>query len=194
MSVIAIDPGHGGKDPGAIGPTGLKEKDCALKIALKLGQLLQKHKVSVIYTRTNDSYPSLTQRVAIANKAKADYFVSIHLNSSTNPAAKGTETFSFQRGTVGEKLAQRIQSHLVKSIGTADRGVKQESFLVLRETKMPAVLVEVCFISNPKEEALLKSETFLNKAAEGISKGILAQLNTTQAATKIWRIIQPWKR
>lgn len=179
MSSIAIDPGHGGKDPGAIGPTGLKEKECALKIALKVGQMLKKHNVKVIYTRTDDSYPSLTQRAELANKAKADYFVSIHLNSSTSPSAHGTETFSFKRGTVGEKLAQKIQSHLVKSIRLANRGVKQENLLVLKKTKMPAALVEVCFISNPKEEALLKSEAFLNKAAEGISRGILAQLNTT---------------
>ncbi len=173
---IYIDPGHGGSDPGAVGPTGLKEKDINLSIAIDVGQILQKHGISAILTRQDDSRVELADRVKIANDNGADYFVSIHNNSASNPAATGTETFAFPNSDRGTKLADAVQRSLVNEIKLANRGVKHKGLFVLKNTKMPAILVEIAFINNPKEEKLLKDPGFLNKASIGISKGILTFL------------------
>ncbi len=178
MVDLMIDPGHGGSDPGAIGPTGLREKDANLKIALKAGMILKDQGVSVAYTRTADIRHSemlaqdLSARAVMANKAGARYFLSIHNNSFTQPTAKGTETYALAPGGEGEKLARAIQQSLVSVIQLPNRGVKFADFAVLRETTMPAALVEVCFISNPVEETLLKDEAFLNQAALAIAQGV----------------------
>ncbi|MBU5312237.1 N-acetylmuramoyl-L-alanine amidase [Tissierella carlieri] len=173
MIDIIIDAGHGGVDPGAIGPTGVKEKEITLKLALKAGNLLKSRGVNIEYTRIDDRYVELKQRAIIANDAKARFFLSIHINSATNQSATGTETFAFFQGGQGEKMARAIQSNLVEAIGLPNRGVKYANFAVLRETNMPAALTEVNFICNPKEEAMLKSEIFLDKAALGIAKGVI---------------------
>lgn len=172
MMDYMIDAGHGGKDSGAVGDV-LKEKDLTLKITLKVGNLLKARGVSIGYTRTTDTFLELSQRSDVANKAEAKYFVSIHINSAENRAATGTETFAFARGGDGEKLAAAIQKNLVKAIGLTNRGVKTANFAVLRRTKMPAALTEVAFICNPTEEAKLKDEAFLDKAATGIAKGMI---------------------
>lgn len=173
MLDLMIDAGHGGKDSGAVGPTGLKEKDITLKLALKVGKILSTKGVSVGYTRTGDISVGLTQRAEIANKSKAKFFLSIHINSASTPTANGTETYAFDAGGQGEKLASSIQKNLVTAIGLTNRGVKFSNLAVLRDTIMPAVLTEVNFICNPKEEAMLKSDAFLDKAATGISKGVV---------------------
>ena len=170
---ICIDPGHGGSDPGAMGPTGLKEKDINLDVAVNIKRILQKHGIGTILTRQDDSRVNLISRVKIANDNKADYFVSVHMNSSLNPAAMGTETFAFPNSVLGSKLAGAIQKSLVNEINSVDRGVKYENFFVLKNTKMPAVLVEVAFINNFEEEKLLKDQNFLYRASIGIAKGIL---------------------
>ena len=180
MSVIRIylDPGHGGYDPGAVGPTGVREKDCTLQVALRVGELLKARGISVGYSRTMDIALGATQasdlsnRAAWANIAKAQYFLSIHINSFTNHIATGTETYCLALGGEGEKLAKSVQSALVNEIKLPNRGVKTANFQVLRETAMPAALVEVCFISNPGEEKRLKDADFLEKAAVGIAKGV----------------------
>lgn len=173
MIDLTIDAGHGGKDPGAIGPTGVQEKDITLKLALKVGNLLTARGVNVNYTRTDDRSVELSERAVFANTAKAKYFLSIHINSAANAAANGTETYAYASGGQGEKLAAAIQKNLVAAIGLTNRGVKFANFAVLRETNMPAALTEVNFICNPKEEAMLKDEAFLNKAASGIAKGVI---------------------
>jgi N-acetylmuramoyl-L-alanine amidase len=173
MFDFTIDAGHGGMDPGAIGPTGLKEKDITLRLTLKVAKHLIDRGVKVNYTRIEDKTLSLSQRAAIANNSNSKYFLSIHINAAENINATGTETFAFSKGTEGEKLATSINNNLVRAIGLANRGVKFNNFAVLRETKMPATLTEVCFISNPKEEAMLKDEIFLDKTAEGIAKGMI---------------------
>ena len=171
---ICIDPGHNGaSEPGAVGPTGLKEADCTLAISKIAAEKLRQAGVSVIMTRDADKDISLTQRCRMANEAGVDSFVSIHINSATNPSATGTETYSFAVGTAGEKLAQAIQAGLVEAIRLPDRGIKTANYQVLRDTTMPAVLTEVCFICNPAEESLLRQESFLEKAAAGIAGGIL---------------------
>lgn len=176
---VCIDPGHGQHDPGAVGPGGTKEKDVALSVALKVGEWLKKHGIDVVFTRTNDNpgFPTdekqnLAKRVSIANTAKADIFVSVHCNSAGNKQARGLETYCYALGGNGEKLARAIQEEVRKATGFIDRGVKTANFYVLRYTQMPAVLVELGFISNPDEEKILASTDFQAKAAEAIAKGI----------------------
>lgn len=171
---IYIDPGHGGNDSGAIGSAGLKEKDVNLNIAIKVRQILEKHGINAILTRHDDSRVELIDRVKMANDNRADYFISIHINSASNSTATGTETFAFPNSSVGAKLANAIQKSLVNEINLANRGVKHKDFFVLKNTKMPATLVEVAFISNPEEEKLLKDQNFLYKVVVGIVKGVLA--------------------
>ena len=179
---IMLDPGHGGKDPGAVGPTGLKEKDVNLKIALNVGKLLTDRKLKISYTRTTDILlgntigEDLNARVELANSAKAKYFVSIHNNSFSNKEAKGTETYIYGKGGQAEKLAEAVQRNLVQITGLHDRGVKVANFYVLKYTMMPAILVEAAFISNPEEEKSLKEDIFIQKIATGISKGITEYL------------------
>lgn len=173
MDDYIIDPGHGGIDPGAIGSTGLMEKDVTLKIALKVGKLLTDRGLHINYTRVDDKTLSLSARANIANNSKAKYVVSIHINAAENKKATGTESFSFKEGTEGEKLAKSINDNLVKAIGLPNRGVKVANFAILRETNMPAALTEVSFISNPSEEALLRDEAFIDKVAEGIARGMV---------------------
>lgn len=181
---ICIDPGHGGYDTGAIGPTGIYEKNVNLAIALKLGQILQEAGIDVVYTRTSDNvrWPSdvvkdLQTRCDIANNAEVNYFVCIHANSSDSPSANGTETYYLDGSTEGQKLAQDIQQELVQANGLQDRGVKTAGYYVLKNTNAPAILTEVAFISNPKEESLLNDNDFEEKCAQGIANGILKCLS-----------------
>lgn len=177
MTKIVIDAGHGGKDPGAIGPAGTKEKDVALAIAKKVAALLKSAGIDAQLTRDSDVFVELNTRANKANAAKANYFVSIHCNSATSPQAHGTETYCYAKGAEGEKLAANVQRALIKELKLADRGVKTANYAVLRETRMPAILVELAFISNPKEEALLRNELFQDLAAKAIAEGICEYLN-----------------
>ena len=169
---ICIDPGHGGADPGAVGPTGLKEKDVNLAVGLKLAELL-KPIAEVKLTRTKDIAVSLKDRAAIANSFKCDYFISVHSNSFTDRKVGGVETWAYAPGGNGEKLAKAVQPELVKATGFANRGVKfNTAFAVLRDTKAPAILTETGFISNPAEEKLLKTDAFRDKIARAIAQGV----------------------
>jgi N-acetylmuramoyl-L-alanine amidase len=180
---ICIDPGHGGADPGAIGPTGLKEKDVNLAVCLKLAELL-KPIADVKLTRTSDIRLGNTQRedlqarVAIAEKAKADRFLSIHCNAYSDRNVRGIETFAYAPGGNGEKLARAIQAELIKATGLKDRKVKfsGSSIYVLKHTSMSAVLTEVGFISNPQDEAMLKTSAFQAKVAKAIAQGVAKHL------------------
>lgn len=176
MTKICIDPGHGGADPGAIGPSGLKEKDVNLAVGLKLAELL-KPIAEVKLTRTKDIAVSLKDRAQIANSFKCDYFISVHTNSFTDRKVGGVETWAYAPGGNGEKLAKAVQAELVKATGFANRGVKFNSkFAVLRDTKAPAILTETGFISNPDEEKLLKTDAFREKIAKAIAQGVAKQL------------------
>ncbi len=176
MTKICIDPGHGGADPGAIGPTGLKEKDVNLAVGLKLAELL-KPIAEVKLTRTKDIAVSLKDRAAIANSFGCDYFISVHTNSFTDRKVGGVETWAYAPGGNGEKLAKEVQAELVKATGFANRGVKfNTSFAVLRDTKAPAIITENGFISNPDEEKLLKTDAFREKIAKAIAQGVAKQL------------------
>lgn len=175
---ICIDPGHGGADPGAVGPTGYTEKEATLLTAHLVKQRLERiHYICM--TRCNDEYLPVNQRAQLANSEEADLFVSIHANAFHSPAAHGTETLYFPGSDLGAEAAQEIQTALVLAIDLQDRGIKERGDLaVLRNTTMPAVLVELGFISNPHEEALLRDTDFLVSASCGIAQGILRYLST----------------
>ncbi|ODA41184.1 N-acetylmuramoyl-L-alanine amidase [Desulfosporosinus sp. BG] len=182
---IVVDPGHGGPDTGAIGATGTYEKNNTLAIGLNLAGMLRSAGASVILTRSKDVTPAvgtyselsdLQARTKIANDLKADLFISIHNDSFSNPATTGTTTYYSSDSPVAAQskaFANCVQSELVKSIALPSRGVKDANFYVIKNTKMPAVLVEVGFISNPVEEKLLESPDFQSKAVMGIYQGIL---------------------
>jgi N-acetylmuramoyl-L-alanine amidase len=178
---VCVDPGHGGSDPGAVGATGTYEKDNTLAISLLLRDRLEKNGAAVFLTRDSDkdvSYPDSTAdeelgaRVDIANESGADIFISIHNDSFTSASAAGTTTFHYG-DTESVRLAGHVQKCLVGELGTRDRGSRFASFYVIRYTDMPAILVEVAFISNPEEEMLLASVDGRCKAADSIFQGIV---------------------
>jgi len=180
--IVAVDPGHGGKDPGAVAKSnGLKEKDVNLAVALKVRDLLQGAGVEVVMTRDTDVFIELGQRATIANNANADIFVSIHHNANANSDLDGTAVFSYPSSQEGARLAKYIQDELIKAFGRAGvnkkyDGTKTADFKVLRETLMPAVLTESAFLSNAEEAALLATDEFRTKEADGIFKGIAKYL------------------
>ncbi len=181
--LICLDAGHGGTDPGACA-NGLKEKDITLKAVKKMGALLEKQGVDVVYTRTKDIYTALGERCRIANSRKCDAFVSIHNNAAVNAAANGIETLCYTKNN----LAYYIQQNLIDELKLADRGVKERKDLyVLNSTDMQAVLVELGFISNVKEAGLLKDENFLDRAIKCIVKGICKYLSVNyKEDNKMW--------
>lgn len=172
--VITVDPGHGGKDPGALGYSDIREKTPALEIALRLEKMLKEAGAKVVMTRRDDRFITLSERTEIANRMDSDIFVSIHLNGHRSSNSFGTETFIAPASPKDTKLlAEFIQSSLVEKLGTFDRGVKEEKLYVLEHTTMPAVLEEVVFISNKKEEDKIMKESFKKKSAGAIYKGIV---------------------
>lgn len=196
-TTIVLDPGHGGRDPGAIGPGGLQEKAVTLAVAQRVADLLaQQGAGRVILTRNDDSYVGLTERTALAAQVGAAVFVSIHMNACSNPAKDGTATYyvsaagvdsavqyqgvsrgmAEQRQQESARLASCIQAELVRRLGLPDDGIRQANFVVLRTATMPAVLVEVAYISNPQEEAQMTTDGFITNAAQGIAQGIIDYL------------------
>lgn len=171
MKRICIDAGHGGKDPGAWAG-GVREKDIALAVALKIGALLTGYEV--VYTREEDVYVGLAERALIANQAKADLFVSVHCNSALNASANGMEVYVHTtRSAASTRAANTIYDRLLPASGLRGRGVKANDYAVLRETSMPAVLVELGFVSSDGDRAKLVSEAWQNRAAEAIASGIM---------------------
>jgi N-acetylmuramoyl-L-alanine amidase len=172
---IIVDAGHGDYDPGAIGPSGVKEKDVNLAVAKYLKTELERYGATVLLTRSKDAYLELRERTDISNKSDYDAFVSIHSNAYS-AASRGTETFyntskNFN-ASQSRFLAQDVQAALSKELGTHNRGYTNKDFYVTRENDLPSILVELAFISNPKEEKLLKSDRFRRDAATGIRTGL----------------------
>jgi N-acetylmuramoyl-L-alanine amidase len=231
---IVIDPGHGGHDPGAVGPRGLYEKDVVLDIALKLKKiLLGDPRNEVFLTRETDVFIPLEERTVIANKKNADLFVSIHANASPRRKTNGIETYLLNwtddeeamRVAAREnqislkkmkemnrkmdvldiimsdlmrqnkrdesiKLAHHIQNSIISTLDNGnknvlDLGVKQALFYVLFGARMPSVLVEVSFISNPEEEKLLSKESYRMQIAEAIAEAINKYLSYIPAVQKV---------
>ena len=181
---ITIDAGHGGNDSGAIGPTGVMEKSVTLRIANELRRLLVADGATVYMTRTTDTEVSpkganasdieeLQARCDVANNTKSDIFISIHMDSFSSGAAKGTTGYYYSLGSQRSRdLADKVRQGVIDQIGTQSRGTQSCNFYVVKHTDMPATLVEVAFISNPQEEQLLNSEEGIQKAAQGIADGI----------------------
>lgn len=168
--IVAIDPGHGGRDPGAIGPTGMREADVNLDVALQVRDLLTRDGVRVVLIRETDATVELLDRPRIAREAAATIFVSIHANAHGRATVNGSETFFLTPQSLA--LAQMIQDELSVVLGIPSRGIKTANFLVLRDTGVPSVLVETAFISNPDGEAQLKDLNFRQRLAQAIHRGI----------------------
>lgn len=171
--LVAIDPGHGGKDDGAASESGLNEKDVNLDISVRVKGLLENAGFRAIQTRNNDNYVSLQERCDMANNAGADIFVSIHNNFSNNAEMLGAETYFYNSSGRGRQLAEHIQQNLVERTGSFDRGVKNSAFFVLENTKMTAALVESAFLSHSAESERLRDAGFRQSIAEGIFNGIV---------------------
>ncbi|MBP5223469.1 MAG: N-acetylmuramoyl-L-alanine amidase [Lachnospiraceae bacterium] len=171
MALIVLDAGHGGENPGAV-YQGRQEKDDALKLVLAVGRILEERGQRVYYTRTTDVYESPARKAQEANEAGADYFVSVHRNSSPYPNQyTGVETLVFNRYGAAARLADSINAQLEK-IGYENQGINERPNLaVLRRTGMPAVLVVVGFINNDADNRLLDSR--FKETAEAIAEGIL---------------------
>lgn len=217
ITTIAIDPGHGGRDPGAVGRHGLHEKDVTLDIALRLRRLIQERLgIRVVMTRTEDVFVPLEERTAIANRAKADFFISIHVNAAPKSRAQGFEAYYLSRepsdsiaraSAIREnlpvdlgglqareqealqailwdmantlylressELAQMLLEEFDTVLKVDNRGVKSAPFFVLMGAAMPAVLLEVAFISNLAEEKKLQTQAYKNQIAQALFKGVV---------------------
>ena len=203
--VVVLDPGHGGKDKGAVSPRNVQEKLLVMDVAKRVRNQLQARGLIVHLTRDGDQSLSLSERTKKAARWNADLFVSLHADSASK-TAKGAATFilslpkcystlSYGKGTPSGKanpgnrfnlantvLGYRIQQNLIKATRQDDRGVKHARFQVLREAPCPAVLVEMAFITNPQEEALVIRASHRAKIAKGIADGIAAYLNDIKRA------------
>ncbi|MBM3253574.1 MAG: hypothetical protein FJZ16_04915 [Candidatus Omnitrophica bacterium] len=215
INTVILDPGHGGKDPGAIGKTGLKEKDVVLDIAKDLKDILSSKGLNVVITRGSDEFISLPERVKIANDNKGDLFVSIHTNASRAKMARGLEVYYLSEVaeydnevkedmnwnsynstkdnsmspssyldeilqelmlTVNRydsiKLANNVADSIAEKLFIRNRGIKRAKFFVLKGAKMPAILIEIGFITNRFEEKNLKNSYYRRMIVEAIAEGI----------------------
>jgi len=223
VSRIVIDPGHGGKDPGAIGPDGRKEKDITLEVSKLLAKRLQAEGLEVFLTREKDRFIPLEERTAFANKHKADLFVSVHVNAHADEAIRGVETYILnltsdasaiqvaarENATTSKSLsdlqfiindlmltskinessrfATSTQKSIISSLEKSGHvcknlGVKQAPFYVLMGAQMPSILVEIGFITNTAECALIQDREYQNSIIEGIRSGINSYIDNTSYA------------
>jgi N-acetylmuramoyl-L-alanine amidase len=174
--IIVIDPGHGGRDPGAVGSMGTKEKDVNLDISMKLYDILkQKTDWQIYLTRKNDRFVTLSERTSLAIRLNADMFLSIHSNADRTGFENGIETYAhYNSNKTGWALAWHVQESLVNGLNLRNRGLKANNFQVIRETpNIDSVLLEIGYISNSSEERLLRKPIFRAKAARSIYQGIL---------------------
>ncbi|HHW73207.1 MAG TPA: N-acetylmuramoyl-L-alanine amidase [Firmicutes bacterium] len=180
--VIVLDPGHGGGDPGTVGVGPTPEAENVLAIAWELKSMLEKAGAEVILTRQNDSSPAwgtiyaaqengqLAARVAAANRSRGQVFLSLHNDWHEESSVRGSSTHYFKSADLA--LAEALQRSLVSRLRTADLGVKRSSFYVLRNTSMPAALVEIGFLSNPEEAARLSQPTYRLEVARALLMGL----------------------
>ncbi len=168
---IVIDPGHGGKDPGAEGISGKWEHEYTLALSVKVFDLLRQDPEYEPYmTRTDNTFIELEDRAQMANDLDADAFISIHGNTYSDPAISGTESYYYADESF--PLARDVHEELVKTTGFRDRGVKQEDWMVLTKCDVPAILLEVGFLTNPGDEETLLNDARQNEIAKAIVSGI----------------------
>ncbi|MCM3761026.1 N-acetylmuramoyl-L-alanine amidase [Alkalihalobacillus oceani] len=179
MTRLCLDYGHGGTDPGAV-YKGRKEADDVLSIGKAVAAEIRRHGITVDETRTTDKTVSLRERSNFENRKKYDYFISFHRNAYQPEKAQGVETYTYvNTGTKSKSMAAKIQTELVK-VGFTNRGVKAANFHVLRETKAPAVLMEIGFIDNISDNRLLDAKK--QQVITGIARAILAQVGVSYKA------------
>lgn len=181
--IIVIDPGHGGSNPGAT-QYGMRESDNNLSVGLKLKKLLEDSGAKVIMTRDADRAVAkegvqlkqeLQARVDLVDVYNADVFISIHTNANENPDIHGAMTFYYN--DISKRLASNIQTSMIKFTEATDKGTEKENFYVLRNNKIPAVLVEMGFITNKNEAIKLNDDVYRNVLVNGIYKGIVNYFN-----------------
>ena len=173
FSTVVIDPGHGGFDQGGIPGQKVPEKMVALDTALRLQKLLGRAGMRTVMTRSTDVFVPLSMRSAIANAHSDAIFVSIHYNASTRSGAQGIETYS--ENNRGAVLAARIQRQLITRVSTENRGIRSAEYYVLRKCRLPAVLVECGFLTNPSEAQSALTTAYRQQVAEQIAAGIIEQ-------------------
>ena len=180
--IIMLDAGHGGSDPGALGTLDgktIKEKDLTLSITKKVQSILNSYGYKTALTRKGDTLPSLAERPEMANDLDCALFVSIHINSATAVEASGTEVYysdennGDEYGVTSQELAENILEGMLKYMKSGDRGVRMANWAVTRRANMPAILLEVGFISNEDELRLMCSSSYQDKVAKGIAEGII---------------------
>lgn len=178
-TVVVIDPGHGGKDPGAVGIGGMQEKHVVMAISDEVARILEQQGIQVKLTRSNDYFISLQGRTEMANRMDADLFVSIHANSAgmNKPHVSGLETYYFQNG---QNLATVIHRNILRQVDVNDRKVRQARFYVLRTSNMPAVLVETGFVTGTEDAAKLRNPAYQKQMAKGIAYGIIEYIKANR--------------
>ncbi|MEK3953210.1 N-acetylmuramoyl-L-alanine amidase family protein [Psychrobacillus sp. FSL K6-1464] len=188
MVKLFIDAEHGGTDPGAVG-NGLQEKNLTLQISTRIRDILlaEYNNVSVLMSRTGDTFPSLAARTNQANSWGADFFLSVHINTG---GGTGYEDFIYPGSGVPTTTYQsNIHSEILKLVNFTDRGKKQQNFHVLRESNMPALLTENGFIDNTNDAAKLKTTSFIESLARGHVKGIVKCFNLPNKNTAIYHTV-----
>jgi N-acetylmuramoyl-L-alanine amidase len=170
--IVVIDPGHGGKDSGAVGIGGLEEKNIILPIGKQVAAILEQHGVHAIMTRDADYFVDLGPRVVLTQQVHANLFVSIHANSIDNaPWANGLEVYYFSDSSL--PLAETLQRSILRSVDVKDRGVRHARFYVLRNNSIPAILIETGFVTGVEDAPRLASPAYQTQMAEAIARGIL---------------------
>ena len=173
---VAVDPGHGPDDPGTCGPAGVAEADAAFWVATSFVDELRRRGADPLLLRQRHESPTPSERAQLANDIGAEVCVSIHLNGHADPGAEGATCFYFgtqdTSSPAGRRLAELIQEELTSRTGLMDGRIHAMSITILRETLMPAVQVEPCFLTNPKEERLLQEEAFRHDVAIAMAEGL----------------------
>lgn len=172
FNTVVIDAGHGGHDRGGVPGQRISEKTLALDVAKRLRVLLREQGLKTVMTRSDDTFIPLETRVRIANAQRNAIFVSIHFNSAPRRGACGFETYYYHRS--GARLAGRIQSRLLRTCRTENRGVKARGYYVLRKTRIPAVLAELGFLTNPQDGSRSLKAAHRQRLAEAIASAIRA--------------------
>jgi N-acetylmuramoyl-L-alanine amidase len=174
-AVVLIDPGHGGRDPGAIGLRGIQEKQIVLAISQEVARILQQQGINAVLTRADDRFISLEGRVQRAEQVNANVFVSIHANSigGNKREVNGLETYYFDSGY---GLARSIHQSILRRIQLTDRGIRRARFYVLRKSSMPSTLVEVGFVTGSSDSQRLADPSYRRRMAEAIAQGIMDYL------------------
>jgi len=181
VATVILDAGHGGKDTGAPGRYGLDEKHITLDTTLRIAKALRARGVNVVLTRRDDSYPTLPQRIALANRLRPSLFVSIHADSAPSRQARGFTVYAARKASSRSLNAAGKVAHSLKTIGVHSRGVRRADFDVLAQTNCPSVLVELGYLTNRTEARRLNSSAYRQSLARAIASGITVALRARQA-------------